>query len=95
MPHNGFSGAFATQTLVFIWILKLKITVSAIQDALHVPIHQISALIARLEQLIEVMEGNVYRNVLSVMCQMKIVLTTTYASLMIPRRSNSTTLVNS
>jgi hypothetical protein len=69
--------------------------VSAIQDALHVTIHQISALIARLEQLIEVMEGNVYRNVLSVMCQMKIVLATTYARLMIPRRSNSTTLVNS
>ena len=68
---------------------------SAIQDALHVPIHQISALIARLELLIEVMEGNVYRNVLSVMCQMKIVLATTYARLMIPRRSNSTTLVNS
>ena len=81
--------------MVFIWILKLKIILSVIQDALHVPIHQISALIAHLERLIEVMEGNVYRNVLSVMCQMKIVLATTYARLMIPRRSNSTTLVNS
>lgn len=81
-PHSGFSGAFATWTLVFIWIPKLKIIPSVTPDASHVLIHQIPVPIAPLEPLIEVMVGNVYLNVLSATYRITIVQGTIYARLM-------------
>ncbi len=79
---SGFSGAFATWTLVFIWIPKLKIIPSVTPDASHVLIHQIPVPIARLGPLIEVMVGNVFLNVLSATYRITIVQGTIYAKLM-------------
>jgi hypothetical protein len=85
MPHSGFSVIFATLTLVFIWIQKLKTILSVTQGASPALILQILALIVHLDRLIGVMEGSVYLNVLSDMCLMKIVLGTIYVKLMNPK----------
>jgi hypothetical protein len=81
MPHSGFSVVFATLTLAFTWIQKLKTILSVTPDASPALILQILALIVHLERLIEAMEDSVYLNVLLDMCQMKIVLGIIYAKL--------------
>lgn len=95
MPHSGFLGAFATWILVFIWIPKLKITLSVIRDASHALIHRIFAPIAHLERLLEITVGNVYLNVLSDMYQMTIVQETIYARSTIQKHLSTIILVKS
>lgn len=90
MPHCGSLGVFATSISVFTKILPLETIPSVILGASLAPILPISALTVHLGKLTEAMEDNVSRNVLSVICLMRIVLVTIYARWMNQRHFNST-----